>query len=59
MFDVFISNDGPMVKLVKGLKDVDALQYAINLHRSINVPHTIFVISEDKENALVTLSLSE
>lgn len=45
-----------MVCIAKDLNDVDAVQFAINLHRSSNVKHSIFVFGVEKvESPLLVL----
>ena len=58
MYSILFSNDGPMVRIAEIKTDVDALQFAINLHRSCNVKHTIFV-NDDKNTNIVTLTLDK
>lgn len=55
MYSILFSNDGPCVRIAEVKNEVDALQFAINLHRSSNVKHTIFVNSDNNEN-VVTLT---
>lgn len=58
MYSILFSNDGPCVRLAEVNNVVDALQFAINLHRSCNVKHTIFV-NTDENNNVVTLTLDK
>lgn len=55
MYKILFSENGPMVCIAKGLKIEDAIQFALNLHRSSNVSHTVFVFGEDKESAEIIL----
>lgn len=54
-YKVMFSESGPMVTLCTGLSDVQACQFAINLHQSSNVPHTVFVFGEDVDSPLLLL----
>lgn len=45
---VMFSENSIVVCIATGLIDVDAVQFAINLHRSSNVKHSIFVYDVDK-----------
>ena len=37
-----------MVCIAKDLKVEDAIQFALNLHRSSNVKHSVFVVEEER-----------
>ena len=57
MCKIFIAGaSGPMVCVAKDLKLEDAIQFALNLHRSSNVEHNIFVREADKDEVKLTLS---
>ncbi len=54
MYKIYFSENGPMVCIAKDLKIEQALQFALNLHQSSNVSHTVFVGS-DVEHLDITL----
>lgn len=55
-YKIMFSENGPVVCIAKDLSDVDAVQFAINLHRSSNVKHSIFVFEVEKvESPLLIL----
>lgn len=55
-YKIMFSENGPTVCIAKDLNDVDAVQFAINLHRSSNVKHSIFVFEMEKvESPLLVL----
>lgn len=43
------------VTLVDGLTDVQACQYAINLHQSSNIAHEVQIFNNDSSNPLLVL----
>lgn len=53
MCKILFSEAGPRVCIAKDLKIEDAIQFALNLHRSSNVQHFISVVGNDDKLVLI------
>lgn len=56
-FVVAFAQEGPMVRIAELSEDVQAVQFAINLHRSSNLKHSVFVFENDNVEPLVVFTL--
>lgn len=55
MCKIIFSDGNSQVFIAKDLKFEDSIQFALNLHRSSNFPHTIYVTKDDVPQSLLIL----
>ena len=60
MCKIFIAGpSGPMVAVAQDLKLEDAIQFGLNLHRSSNVEHTVFVLKDNGDQVVLLTNIQE